>query len=319
MAATTDRRKRSLGIAAYFATATAVAVRIRPFAVRLVVDGVVHETDALVVLVANTGELVPGLLGPRLPLVPDDGLLDVLVARGRGPAGGSRAALELLLGRGVHAAIGPYAARFTARHVEVVVDPGEPIEVDGDVVGAGHLVADLVPGAVRILVPGLTRGAPAPTPACPSSARHGVRPHPAGPRRPPRYHRLPRPLERGAPHDDPDAPRQPAVHRSARSRCPPGRRPAGPPHRVRARPAGDRPEGVRGSPRAAPPDRDPRRHRDRGPGPRRAPGRLPRAAGAPSLPRRDGGPRPGAVRRRRRRLRRQRRSRLDGGPRRRRP
>ncbi len=153
MAATTDRRKRSLGIGAYFAAATAVALRSRPFAVRLVVDGVVHETDALAVLVANAGELIPGLLRPRLPLLPDDGLLDVLVARGRGPAGGSRAALELLLGRGVHTAIGSYAARFSARRVEVETEPGEPVEVDGDVVGAGRLVAEVVPGAVRVLVP----------------------------------------------------------------------------------------------------------------------------------------------------------------------
>jgi diacylglycerol kinase family enzyme len=153
MAATTERRKRSLGIAAYFAAAAAVAARIRPFEVRLVVDGVVHETDALAVLVANAGELVPGLLRPRLPLVPDDGLLDVLVARGRGLGGGSRAALELLLGRGVHTAIGPYAARFAARRVEVAAPAGEPIEVDGDVVGVGRLVAEVVPGAVLILVP----------------------------------------------------------------------------------------------------------------------------------------------------------------------
>ena len=153
MAATTDRRKRSLGVGAYFAAATAVALRIRPFAVRLVVDGVVHETDALAVLVANAGELIPGLLRPRLPLVPDDGMLDVLVARGRGPAGGTRAALELLVGRGVHAAIGSYAARFSARRVEVEAEAWEPVEVDGDVVGAGRLVAEVVPGAVRILVP----------------------------------------------------------------------------------------------------------------------------------------------------------------------
>ena len=153
MAATTDRRKRSLGIGAYFAAATAVAVRMRPFEVRLVVDGVEHETEALAVLVANAGELVPGLLRPRLPLVPDDGLLDVLVARGRGVAGGSRAALELLLGRGVHTAIGPYAARFAARRVEVTAPPDEPVEVDGDVVGRGRLVAEVVPRAVRILVP----------------------------------------------------------------------------------------------------------------------------------------------------------------------
>ncbi len=153
MQATTDRRKRSLGIAAYFAAATAVAARIRPFEVRLVVDGVAHETDALAVLVANAGELIPGLLGPRLPLVPDDGLLDILVARGRGAIGGSRAALELLLGRSLHGAVGPYSARMVARHVEVVASRAEPVEVDGDVVGTGRLVAEVVPGAVRVLVP----------------------------------------------------------------------------------------------------------------------------------------------------------------------
>ena len=152
MAATTDRRKRSLGIAAYFATATAVAIRMRPFAVRVVVDGVAHETDALAVLVANAGELIPGLLRPRLPLVPDDGVLDVLVARGSGVAGGARAALELLTGRGVHTAIGPYATRFAARRSRSVAAE-EPVEVDGDVVGAGRLVAEVVPGALRVLVP----------------------------------------------------------------------------------------------------------------------------------------------------------------------
>lgn len=154
MAATTDRRKRSLGIAAYFASATAVAARMRPFAVRLDLDGTIHETDALAVLVANSGELIPGLLRPRLPLVPDDGLLDVLVARGRGVLGGSRAAVELLLGRGRHTAIGPYAARFAARRVEVQADAAEPIEVDGDVVGTGRLVAEIDPSAIRVLVPG---------------------------------------------------------------------------------------------------------------------------------------------------------------------
>jgi diacylglycerol kinase family enzyme len=153
MAATSDRGKRALGVAAYFATAAAVAARLRPFYVRIIVDGTVHETDALAVLVTNAGELVPGLLRPRLPLVPDDGLLDVLVARGRGPLGGSRAAVELLLGRGVHTAIGPFAARMAARHVVVEAATPEPIEVDGDVVGSGAMTADVEPGALHVLVP----------------------------------------------------------------------------------------------------------------------------------------------------------------------
>jgi diacylglycerol kinase family enzyme len=126
---------------------------VRPFHVRIDVDGTTHETDALQVLVANSGELIPGLLRPRLPLVPDDGELDVLIARGRGAVGGSRAGLELLLGRRRHAAVGAYATRFAARRIEVLAPPDEPIEVDGDVVGAGRLVADVVPAALRVLVP----------------------------------------------------------------------------------------------------------------------------------------------------------------------
>ncbi len=153
MASTTDRRKRSLGIAAYFASAVAVAVRMRPFEVRIIVDGVAHETDALAVLVANAGELVPGLLRPRLPLVPDDGVLDVLVARGSGPVGGSRAAIELMLGRGIHTAIGPFATRFVGRRIEITTDVAEPIEVDGDVVGSGSLLVEVRPAVLRVLVP----------------------------------------------------------------------------------------------------------------------------------------------------------------------
>lgn len=153
MATTTERRKRTFGFGAYFAAAAVLATRIRPFPVRLMVDGVIHETDALVVFVANAGQLIPGLLGPRLPLVPDDGLLDVLLARGGGTVGGSRAALELLFGRAVHTEVGRFGSRFSARRVEVSAPGDEPIEVDGDVIGAGHLVAEVVPGALRVLVP----------------------------------------------------------------------------------------------------------------------------------------------------------------------
>ena len=137
MAATSARSKRSLGARRLLRQRARVAARLRSFEVLIVVDGVVHRTEALAVLVANAGELVPGLVRPRLPLVPDDGLLDVLVARGRGPLGGSRAALELLLGRDVHVAIGPFSARMVGRHVEVEASGPEPIEVDGDVVGLG--------------------------------------------------------------------------------------------------------------------------------------------------------------------------------------
>ena len=50
----------------------------------------------MVVLVANCGEAIPGVLRPRLPIEPDDGLLHVFVLPRGGILDGIRGALELM-------------------------------------------------------------------------------------------------------------------------------------------------------------------------------------------------------------------------------
>jgi diacylglycerol kinase family enzyme len=145
--------KRRFGIGAYLAAALQQALDLRPRPTHLIVDGKPIETEAIVVLVANAGELLPGLLGPRFPLRPDDGRLHIFVVRG-GVVGSVVAVLELLA-----AGIGPtptgQGMRLTATSVEVDidVDPPEPVQVDGDQVGHGRLTASIRPAAVPVIVP----------------------------------------------------------------------------------------------------------------------------------------------------------------------
>lgn len=146
--------KRRFGIGAYLVAALAQASDLRPRPTILVVDGKRHETESIVVLVANAGEIIPGLLRPRLPVRPDDGLLHVFVVRG-GVVGSVVGALELLAAADTGRSLTGSASRFTAREVsvEIDVDPPDPVQVDGDRVGSGRLEARIKPAAVRVLVP----------------------------------------------------------------------------------------------------------------------------------------------------------------------
>ena len=95
----TDRdMKRRYGVVAYFLAASRLLPRLTARPTVLVIDGVRTELESVVVLVANAGEAIPGLLRPRLPIEPDDGLFHVFVLPRGGIIGGIRGAMELLIG-----------------------------------------------------------------------------------------------------------------------------------------------------------------------------------------------------------------------------
>lgn len=153
MAAAGEATKRRAGRAAYFAAAASIVPSLTAHVHRIEVDGDVHEVMALAVLVVNAGELIPGLVAPRLPISAVDGLFDVLVVRASGVVGGIVAGLELLT-RTREGWSGTGASlRARGRHVAVSSEPPEVIEVDGDVLGRGSFVADVLPGALRVVVP----------------------------------------------------------------------------------------------------------------------------------------------------------------------
>jgi diacylglycerol kinase family enzyme len=154
MATTPAAWKRKAGSAAYFVQATRLALRISALPYRITLDDEVIETDASVALVGNMGGLVPGRIGPRLPIVPDDGLLDLLVVGARGPLHGLRGLADQLLRTSLGGGSGSDSLRLRGRSIAIEAARPEPLEVDGDYVGTGSLRARVRPAAIDVLVPG---------------------------------------------------------------------------------------------------------------------------------------------------------------------
>ena len=153
MESTHPTRKRRWGKTAYFATAVTLVPQLRNVPHRLVIDGVVHEIEAAEVFVANFGELVPNRVGPRRPVVPDDGLLDIIALTAGDPVQGLLGVWEILSQRAVVEQAGGRLFRTTAREVVIEADPPQPFELDGDPRGQTPVTARVLPGAVSIVVP----------------------------------------------------------------------------------------------------------------------------------------------------------------------
>jgi diacylglycerol kinase family enzyme len=156
MAQTSAALKARLGVMAYFATALRMLPSLPAARTELTVDGRHYELSAVVVLVANCGQILPGYVGPRAPLDPTDGLLDVVVIRGATfPTGivvAGRSALDALL-RG-EMGTGGASLRLRGADIHVTTDPPEPIQVDGDPlpISTGTFRAQVRPNSLTVLV-----------------------------------------------------------------------------------------------------------------------------------------------------------------------
>jgi len=152
MSTASTEMKRRLGFFAYVVATLREATRLRPVTFRIDADGEVHEVHGLVVLVANCGQLIPGLIGPRHPIDPTDGLLDVIVVTARGIPGGLVGAAESLLAGGTPHRL-PRSLRLRASRIRVVAEPREPVQIDGDAHEADWLEAHVEPGVLMVLRP----------------------------------------------------------------------------------------------------------------------------------------------------------------------
>lgn len=147
---THQRHKRSFGMSAYVATAVGLATGIVRARVTVEADGETHQSHAAMVMVANCGQLIPGVLWLDQRVSPDDGWLDVAVLDAATFAGAARVAWRLFSRRPDGA---PGITMIRARRVSITTDPVLPVQADGEAAGYSPLTVELVPQALHVLAP----------------------------------------------------------------------------------------------------------------------------------------------------------------------
>jgi len=157
MDSTRTRSKRRWGKLAYFASAIAASGRIGNITHEITLDGVTTETEAAQVIVANFGRMMAGL-SPRRPVLPDDGLLEVIVVRASGPISALPAAWEALRQTDLGDSSGGHAFRAQARKVRIATTNPRLVEIDGNVVGRTPVDVSILPAALSVIVPASRSG-----------------------------------------------------------------------------------------------------------------------------------------------------------------
>ncbi len=154
MAQTPQHHKQRYGVTAYVARAFVLATDLVRAASRVEVDGVAHEGHAATVIVANCGQIVPGLLPLAAHIRPDDGVLDVAVLDADSYAAALRVVWRLFQRR-------PDADSgitfYKGASVRVTTEPPLPVQSDGDALGTTPLAVELVPRALAVYVPARRR------------------------------------------------------------------------------------------------------------------------------------------------------------------
>ena len=155
MAQTPQHHKRRYGVAAYVARAIVLATDLVRAASRVEVDGVVHEGHAATVIVANCGQIIPGVLPLGAHILPDDGVLDVAVLDADSYATALRLVWRMFQRR-------PDAdggvTFYRGRTVHVSTEPTLPVQSDGEPFGTTPMSVELLPRALTVFVPAAAPG-----------------------------------------------------------------------------------------------------------------------------------------------------------------
>jgi YegS/Rv2252/BmrU family lipid kinase len=149
MAATTGEAKRRWRFGAYVAQTLERVGDLKVVPHRVTVDGEVLETDAVMVLVANCGEIIPPFVKLRDGIQLDDGLFDVAIANASSLVEGIDLLWRMLTGN----LDAEHRLRFL-RGEEVTVETAEPrpVELDGEPGGTTPFTARILSHAIKVMV-----------------------------------------------------------------------------------------------------------------------------------------------------------------------
>ena len=138
---------KSLGIFGYFLQGLSVASGFPPMKATVTIDDSTFEDYFTLILVSNCrlyggGEVV---LSPKAQL--DDGLFEIWLFKGQGPAQVMKQMVQAKMDRF------PDATMVNGRYISIYTDPIFPCQTDGDKAGHTPLRCEIKPSALRLLVP----------------------------------------------------------------------------------------------------------------------------------------------------------------------
>jgi YegS/Rv2252/BmrU family lipid kinase len=152
MDGTQQSEKRRWGKLAYVATAVREGRKVQAADFTVVIDGRTVTATAAQVFVANFGR-IGSLVEPRRRVIPDDGLLDVIIVKASGPVEGLLAGLEALRQKDLGESGGGRVIRARGREVAVSASPRQLVETDGSIIGRTPVKAAIRPDALSVIVP----------------------------------------------------------------------------------------------------------------------------------------------------------------------
>lgn len=150
IAGTSQAWKRRAGVLAYVVAGASHVLRRRRFVVHVTVDGKVVSREASVVLVANFGVLLNGLVTLGHGIRHDDGKLDLCIFDPVSIADVARVTGKLMFR---DFSPDPAMTYFQGSHIAIATDPPLPAQADGELIGPTPFVATVEPLAARLLVP----------------------------------------------------------------------------------------------------------------------------------------------------------------------
>jgi diacylglycerol kinase (ATP) len=154
MVETASAEKHKWGMMAYVATTLRILPEMRNIPFEVTVDGVKHDAEAAMLLVANCGEVIPPVIKLGGSIDPHDGLLDVVAIQANSVGQGVKAVWDLLTDRPGTFGKDVFVASARGREISVRVadNSAHPVQLDGDPGGETPFDVSVVPGAIKVLL-----------------------------------------------------------------------------------------------------------------------------------------------------------------------
>mgnify|MGYP001024822842 CR=1 FL=1 len=143
--------KRRLGMLAFVLRGFRLALQFRGARLLLQLDGKTVKRRVLMVVIGNS-QLYGGVVRITHRAQIDDGMLDVCVIKGDNVISALYHALSILAQRYVHLP-NPDIEYYRARTIKVTAHPALPMQIDGENFGQTPGTFEVVPGALRTLMP----------------------------------------------------------------------------------------------------------------------------------------------------------------------